>query len=703
MIPRFCQAATWTVISGLLVLLSHPLLQDAGAERPVTTPASIDWRQRLRDDVEFLASEPLQGRSVTDPTIQVAARYIAQRMRVIGLTTQLFDDSPFQSVQVLIGPRADDAAANVAKFIISDGPTIAATLGDGMSPLAIGAAEADVTAPLVFAGYGITASDLDELSSEEAARANDTDAEVETVTSYDDYADLDVTGKAVIILRKEPGMKDPNSPFAGREITRFAYFQTKIQNAVSRGATAVLIVNDPGSIAAEIQTVEQNIAEERQRAQRIAQQLVKMPEEAVNSRKVLQQQLAGIETIIAGYEDEMRTARRGVLGVSSAGNRRADETMTPVVSLARDVVDQLLSESGRPSLAELETQINSTYRPASFPLQNAQMSLRTKIEPVSVDTDNVIGILEGRGPLAEETVIIGAHYDHVGMGGKGSLAPGTIAIHNGADDNASGTATMLAAAERLVRRMSNQPSHRRIVFIAFTGEELGLLGSKHYVKHPRFPIDQTVAMINLDMVGRLRDNELTVYGTGSAEGFDALVEAGNAGPQFDLFKVATGYGPSDHQAFYEAGVPVLFFFTGLHNDYHRPSDDSDKIDFGGMNRITDIVCEVTARLATQPQRPAYAATDRRVRIRRQMTAYLGVRLADHGDHVRLSSITAGAPAERSGLHVGDRLQQLGEETVQTSADVLEYIRSRSPGDEITIGVTRDGQPLQVEVRLDARP
>ena len=688
------------VMIGLLALLIRSLTNPAGAERPMSTAGPVDWRERLHDDVEFLASEPLKGRSVTDDTIDVAARYVAQRMQAIGLETQVFGGTPFQSVEVPVGARAGDAAENFVQFSVQGAPAITASLGAGMNPLAVGIAEADVTAPVVFAGYGITAPNLDELNSETAGAVG---ADIEQIPSYDDYADLDVAGKAVIVLRKEPGMEDPNSPFAGRGVTRFAYFQTKIQNAIDRGAAAILIVNDSGSIAAEIEAIQQKIAGEEQRAQRVTDQLANMPTEAVNSREVLKQQLEAINTIIDGYRQEIKTAQRGTLSVATAGERPSSGTTIPVVSVARDVVDRLLSESGQTPLTELESQINSTYRPASAALSDAVVSLSTSIEPATVETDNVVGILEGRGPLADETVIMGAHYDHVGMGGIGSLAPGTIAIHNGADDNASGTATMLAAAARLVRRMSDQSSHRRILFIAFTGEERGLLGSKHYVNHPRFPIGQTVAMINLDMVGRLRDNELTVYGTGSAEGFDELVESANAGVQFDLFKVATGYGPSDHQAFYEVGVPVLFFFTGLHTDYHRPSDDSDKIDFGGMSRITDMVCEVTAQLATVPQRPTYAATDNRFHIRRQMTAYLGVRLADRDGRVRLSSITAGGPAERGGLQSGDRLQQLGKQTVQSSAAVLEFLRGRLPGDKVTIKVMREGEPVQVEVQLDARP
>jgi hypothetical protein len=261
---------------------------------------------------------------------------------------------------------------------------------------------------------------------------------------------------------------------------------------------------------------------------------------------------------------------------------------------------------------------------------------------------------------------------------------------------------LLATAAQLSQRLAERSSHRRIVFIAFTGEERGLLGSKYYVRNPPFPLDLTVTMVNLDMVGRLRDNELTVYGVGSGDLLDEIVENANAQQQFTLFKVQTGYGPSDHQSFYEAGLPVLFFFTGLHNDYHRPTDDFDKIDFGGLTRITDIVTEVIFELAIREERPRYAETENRVRIRRQMTAFMGVSLSDRGDHVVLSGTAAGGPAERGGLRTGDRLEKLGNHRVRTSSDVLELMRSRSPGDQLKIRVIRDAETIDVTIRLAAR-
>jgi hypothetical protein len=212
-------------------------------------------------------------------------------------------------------------------------------------------------------------------------------------------------------------------------------------------------------------------------------------------------------------------------------------------------------------------------------------------------------------------------------------------------------------------------------------------------------------MVNLDMVGRLRDNELTVYGTGSSLSFDALVDRINvAQPEpFRLFKVASGYGPSDHQSFYESGVPVLFFFTGLHSDYHRPSDDFDKIEFGGLSRITDIVSDVAFELAIRHERPEYAETDKRFRIRHQLTAFLGVSLSDRQDHVMISGVVDGGPAQQAGIEPGDRLEKLGDQRVRTAHEVIEWVRSRSPGDRATASIRRGGRSIELTVELAKRP
>ena len=662
------------VLASLMVLASlNP--EHARAQETLSLPASVEetlgaaeiarqvvkQTDQLRSDIEYLASDELRGRGVGDESINQAAQFLSQRMSAIGLEVDSLGGSPLQPFDVVLGAHPADAKDNrlTVKQVKEASKPTSISLGEGFSPMAIGSASANVSGPLVFAGYGITAPKLD----------------------YDDYDQVDATGAIVMMLRKEPQNNDPKSRFQGTRNTPHALFATKIANAIKHGATGVILVNDPDSVLQAVQNAKSKIFRENQRRENISQQLATLPEEAENSRVKLHESLARIDDSLISLERELEQANRGVLGVSEAGRRTDGKPSIPVVSVARDVADQWLQQFAAKSLETIEQEIDDSGSPRSFALVDSHCSLMMELEPLKAETSNVIGVLPGKGALANQTVVVGAHYDHVGMGGEGSLAPGTIAVHNGADDNASGTAAMLASAAQVKAMLASESNHRRVVFMAFTGEERGLLGSKHYVRHPVFPLDSTVAMVNLDMVGRLRDNELTVYGTGSSETFDGLIERVNEDQEesFRLFKVPSGYGPSDHQSFYEAGVPVLFFFTGLHNDYHRPSDDFDKIDLGGLSRITDIVSDVAYELAIGNERPEYAKTDNRVQIRRQLTAFLGVGLADREDHVTISSVVAGGPAEQAGIKPGDRLVKLGDQDVRTAYEVIEWVRARSAG------------------------
>lgn len=656
---------------------------DANAESPIVTDAIAARLKTLRDDIEYLASEQLRGRSVADETILEAADYVAARMTAIGLDTTAVDGTPFQDVSISLGASPGAAGKNRVVFKFkSPAEPLVADLGDGMAPLAVGSGSGQLTGPVAFVGYGITAPRL----------------------NYDDYAGINVVGATVIILRKEPQAGDPKSIFGGTQNTRHAFFATKIKNAIDHGASAILIVNDPSSIRQTLIDQRNRITSETSRKAAIEQQIAALPEDAVNNRETLGDKIAGIDAMVASMEEAKTSIERGLLNINDAGSKPDDENnVVPVISIARDIAGYVVQRTLGGTLESLETAIDADLKPQSRLLPGVNVTLSVDIKPTNRVSPNVIGVIDGKGSLSGQTVIVGAHYDHVGMGGEGSLAPGTVAVHNGADDNASGTAVMLATADDLMNRLATVNEHRRVVFIAFTGEERGLLGSRYYVRNPRFAIESTVAMVNLDMVGRLRDNELTVYGTGSGDLMDQIVESANTATKFDLFKVSTGYGPSDHASFYEMGVPVLFFFTGLHNDYHRPSDDSDKIEFGGLTRITDITSNSTFELATRRERPTYAATDKQVQIRRQMTAFLGVSLSDRGDHVVISGLTPGGPAELGGVRVGDRLKTITGKTITTTSDVLENLRDRSPGDELKMRVLRDGREVLLEPELVARP
>ena len=312
-------------------------------------------------------------------------------------------------------------------------------------------------------------------------------------------------------------------------------------------------------------------------------------------------------------------------------------------------------------------------------------------------TANVIGILPGTDPrLRNEAVVIGAHYDHLGRGGRSSRAPDQgDAIHHGADDNASGTAAVLALA-RAFAAAGGTP--RTLVFAAFAGEELGLLGSAHYATHPAWPIDKTALMLNLDMIGRLRGGRLYVGGVDSGQGLRDLVI--DAARELPLAVQPRGdpWSASDHSSFYRAGRPVLFFFTGLHADYHRPSDTWDKINAAGLASVTALAARVVSRVAAARTPPQYVRLD----PPSPRGALFGI-VPDFEDPerpgVRVAGVQPGSPAERCGVQPGDLIVKFAGVDVQTLEDLHGLLRGRRAGDRVPVVLLRDGQPRSVEATL----
>ena len=320
---------------------------------------------------------------------------------------------------------------------------------------------------------------------------------------------------------------------------------------------------------------------------------------------------------------------------------------------------------------------------------------------------NVIGLLPGRDPaLRNEAVIVGAHYDHLGLGGFGSLDPDSSGkVHNGADDNASGAAMLIQIAARL----GSAPPARTVVFIAFSGEELGLLGSSYYVKQPIYPLATTLAMINLDMVGRLRQKRLIVYGSQTAQDFPTLLDSLNWHAGLDLKAQGDGYGPSDQSSFYAAGRPVLHFFTDLHEDYHRTTDDWQKISVEGFDEVTGFVTGVVTALANRqaPLTPVTAAP-RTPSAEAASTAgygaYLGTvpDMTDNPGGVRLLGVRAGSPAEKAGLRGDDIITRIGERNVTDLQAMTEALRSHQPGDTVDIVVRRGEGTTTLRATLGTR-
>lgn len=328
---------------------------------------------------------------------------------------------------------------------------------------------------------------------------------------------------------------------------------------------------------------------------------------------------------------------------------------------------------------------------------------------------NVAAILRGSDPAGAQALVIGAHYDHLGFGGFGSLSPdATGTVHNGADDNASGTAVLMEAARALA---SGPPLAQDILFIAFTGEERGLWGSAHYVGAPLVPLDGTVAMLNLDMVGRVRDDLLTILGTGTAEEWPTILERANARTDapLDLRLISDGFGGSDHTSFYARGIPVLHFFSNTHPDYHRVEDDWELVNADGMDRVTQLLTEVVREVvpasglasltlvegAGNPHGTTASGDEN------SMRSGFRVRLGTIPDYSResggmaITAVRQDSPAAKAGMQGGDIIVGFGPHEVDDVYDYMAALNEFDPGDEVEIVILRDGERLSLTVVLAA--
>ncbi|MFN2317875.1 MAG: M28 family peptidase [Gemmatimonadales bacterium] len=320
---------------------------------------------------------------------------------------------------------------------------------------------------------------------------------------------------------------------------------------------------------------------------------------------------------------------------------------------------------------------------------------------------NVLGLIPGTDPdRRDEVLIVGAHYDHLGTGEVSSLSPELRGqVHNGADDNASGTAALLEIARQLAAR----PPARSVLLIAFSGEELGLLGSSHYVRQPVIPIARTVAMLNLDMVGRLREGRLLALGAATATEFPAILDSLNATAGFDLRASGDGYGRSDHASFYIAKVPVIHFFTDLHEDYHRASDDAATINTDGLAQVATFTARLARTLADRthpltfvdlppPPPPAVGA------VTSGYGAYLGSipDMSGGVTGVRISGTRTGSPADLGGMRAGDIIRRIGSFPVDDLQGMTDALRAHRPGDRVAIEVERDGRRLTLQITLGTR-
>ena len=459
---------------------------------------------------------------------------------------------------------------------------------------------------------------------------------------YDDYAGLDVRGKIVLVLSQEPRPADPSSPF--RHPTAYHYSQRshKVINAREHGARAIIIAVHPG-VGTDA-----------------------LPE------------LAGVSQ---------------PLGIVAVGVTRAG-------------ADALLSPAGM-RLAELSESIDRSLAPRSLSLPGTRVRIEVSLVRDRALAANVVAVLPGADArLAHEAIVIGAHYDHLGRGGEGSLAPDhTGAVHPGADDNASGTAAVMA----LARAFASAPrAPRTLVFAAFAGEEMGLLGSTHFVRAPPSPSATTVLMVNLDMVGRLRDGVVHVGGVDSGDTLRAWVTDAARGLALKPELRGDPFGPSDHIAFYAAGVPVVFLFTGAHGDYHRPTDTWDKLNPQGLELVTAFTARIVAAAAGAAAAPAYVRAQPAPAAEPRGGGYgpvFGV-VPDFGESAepgaRISGVRPGSPAEKAGMRAGDIIVQFAGVTVKTLDDLTFALRGQRAGQRVEIVVVRDRQQHRMEAVLEER-
>lgn len=465
---------------------------------------------------------------------------------------------------------------------------------------------------------------------------------------YDDYRGIDANGKVVVVFRHEPQENDPNSPFNGTNNTAHASFINKAINAKQHGAKAIVFITDPNNHATE--------------------------------------------------EDTVGPASRTVEG---------DDIGIPALHARRDALGAIFKDAGK-DFAAIQKKIDANLESQSFDVPNARMRVATEVIRTRKPVRNVAAALVGSDTmLKNEWVVIGAHYDHLGLGDRSSLAPSQIGqIHHGADDNASGTSGVLELAR--LASMNKSAFKRSVLFITFAGEELGLLGSSHFVNHPTIPLETVTGMINMDMIGRLTNDRIFVGGVGTSPSFRPWLEDLNKSVGLTLDYSDSGYGSSDHTSFNVKKIPVLFFFSGLHSDYHKPSDTYDKINAPGAIKVLSLVYRMADKMAADVERLQYTE----VQEARPTSSgggsgygpYFGS-IPDFRDDLKgvlFADVRPNSPAAKGGLKPGDLMVEFDGKPIQNLYDFTYALRGKKPGDVVLVVVKRNGEDIKSTVTLEAR-
>ncbi|MFY9253720.1 MAG: M20/M25/M40 family metallo-hydrolase [Fuerstiella sp.] len=586
--------------------------------------------KRVGDDIKYLASDELQGRGVETAGIELAAQHILTEYEKYGLKPGMPDGTFRQTFDITVGDLKINDATKVV-FTNASGVQKSLAIEKQFQPLQRGK-NGSCSGELFFIGYGI-ASDED---------------------SYNEYAGMDVEGKILVMLRREPQQADVNGGFKGTETTAHSYIDTKLSLAIKNKAAGVIFVNDTQSVP----TAEQ--------------------------------------------DDLSDPSSFGTVGAG-----------IPFVHVKQSVVNELLSGSpltvtgvdGTPqTLTNLKSVcefIDGSLKPVSQAMTGNKAEVNTDFSASSVVATNLIGVIEGEGELANETIVVGGHYDHLGYGGYGSRAQNRKGeIHNGADDNATGTAAVM----EMVRRVATGPKpKRRIVFICFSGEERGLLGSKYYVSNPVFPLENTVAMLNYDMIGTLRNNKIEVNGVGTAAEFANIVAAADTVSPLDITIVEHPFAGSDHLPFFQKEIPVMFCFTGVTPRYHTPDDDFETINVEGVVSVIDFTESLLRGIDALPAAPEFKNVVRGSRRRPTQVPYLGVapNMGVDADQpgIPLQVIRPDSPAEKSGLKVGDVITAANGKDVDGFSDLVTILQSLKPGAKLNLKVTRGEETLELTATL----
>ena len=571
-------------------------------------PMSAITQKELKSHVRYLASDRLKGRFPGTDGGRHAAEYIRNQFKKSGLT--LLGDGGFQYFDVITG-----ASIGHNNSLTID--QINFSVGEDFIPLSF-SQSTTLIASIIFVGFGFDFQ-------------NDS-------LSWNDYSDIDVTGKWVLILRGSPCGNSPHGDYAEHSSLR-----KKVMIAKDHSAAGVIFTSG-----------------------------VKFDER---------------NNLIPLRYDQSQT-----------------NVSIPVIHVKREVADLLFQESGNNLISFENNAIQMMENFKSIGLKKI-VSVSTDVEYKMIQTQNIVGLLPGIDEkLRNEYVVIGAHYDHLGFGGEhsGSRRPDHYEIHNGADDNASGVSVMMELAEIFSHHHSND---RTMVFIGFGAEEMGLLGSKYFVKSGLIGKDNIQIMLNMDMVGRFdkKVNKISIGGTHTAVDLESKIESIISKTNLQYSFSPEGYGPSDHSSFYVSDIPVLFFFTGAHNDYHTPEDDAEKINYKGMKAVSQLIYSIADHFSTIDERLFFQeAGPKKQEERQRFKVTLGI-MPDYTysatKGLRIDAVLKDRPASNAGLEKGDIIIEMNGGSV---GDIYEYMHRLSefnPGDEVKVKVLRENNEKTVTVKF----